>query len=254
MGTETSKGTKVFALAGKVKNTGLIEVPMGTTLRELIFGPGGGMLKKRIGLKGVQIGGPSGGCLPEELLDTPIDYESITGTGAIMGSGGVIVMDKSTCMVDIARYFLSFTVSESCGQCPPCRIGLKRMLEILDKITTGHGSEEHIRFLEEMGATIKSTSLCGLGSTAPNPALTTLKYFRDEYDAHVSAGECPAHVCTDLIKFEVIDDMCTKCGRCFSACNFKAVEWEKGSYARIDPEKCTKCKACINACDFMAIR
>ncbi len=253
-GTEGNSGTKVFALAGKVKNTGLVEVPMGSTIRELIFGPGGGMVKKRIGFKGVQIGGPSGGCLPESLLDTPIDYESITKTGAIMGSGGMVVMDKQTCMVDIAKFFINFTVAESCGKCVPCRIGLKRMLEVLEEITEGKGEEKHIAFLQEMGTTIKETALCGLGNTAPNPVLTTLKYFPDEYREHIKDKNCSSNVCTALLEFEVDEDKCTKCGRCFKACPVDAVEWKKKEYAKIDKDKCIKCKSCINACDFMAIK
>ena len=253
-GTEGNSGTKVFALAGKVKNTGLVEVPMGSTIRELIFGPGGGMVKKRIGFKGVQIGGPSGGCLPESLLDTPIDYESITKTGAIMGSGGMVVMDKQTCMVDIAKFFINFTVAESCGKCVPCRIGLKRMLEVLEEITEGKGEEKNIAFLQEMGTTIKETALCGLGNTAPNPVLTTLKYFPDEYREHIKDKNCSSHVCTALLEFEVDEDKCTKCGRCFKACPVGAVEWKKKEYAKIDKDKCIKCKSCINACDFMAIK
>jgi len=254
IGSERSKGTKVFALAGKVKNTGLVEVPMGTTIRELIYGPGGGMASKRIGLKGVQIGGPSGGCLPENLLDTPIDYESITQTGSIMGSGGMIVMDKRTCMVDIAKFFINFTVSESCGKCVPCRVGLKRMLEVLEEITEGQGKQEHINFLQKMGTAIKDTALCGLGNTAPNPVLTTLRYFSDEYRTHVKDKICPSHVCSELIKFEVIEEKCTKCGQCYKACPAAAIDWKKKDYAKINKDKCIKCKACINACEFMAIQ
>ncbi|MCD6097626.1 NADH-quinone oxidoreductase subunit NuoF [bacterium] len=254
IGTEKSKGTKVFALAGKVKNTGLVEVPMGTTIRELIYGPGGGMKKKRVKLKGVQIGGPSGGCLPESLLDIPIDYESINQTGAIMGSGGMIVMDEKTCMVDIAKFFLNFTVAESCGKCLPCRIGLKRMLEVLEEITEGRGKEEHISFLQEMGNTVKATALCGLGNTAPNPVLTTLKYFPDEYEAHIRDKICPSHVCTELVKFEVVEEKCVKCGLCYKACPTGAIEWKKKEYPRINKEKCIKCKACIGACDYGAIQ
>jgi len=248
IGTEKSKGTKVFALAGKVKNTGLVEVPMGTTIRELIFGPGGGMSKRGAKLKAVQIGGPSGGCLPNSLIDTPIDYESITKTGAIMGSGGMIVMDESTCMVDIAKFFLNFTVEESCGKCVPCRIGLKRMLEIIEKIAKGEGKKEHMNFLYEASNTIKNTALCGLGQTAPNPILTTLKYFHDEYEAHIIEKRCPARVCVDLIKFEVDKEKCIKCGQCYRACPVDAINWEKDEYAVIDKDKCIKCKACIEVC------
>jgi len=212
------------------------------------------MKKKRIKLKGVQIGGPSGGCLPESLLDIPIDYESITQTGAIMGSGGMIVMDEKTCMVDIAKFFLNFTVAESCGKCVPCRIGLKRMLEVLEEITEGRGKEEHISFLQEMGNTVKATALCGLGNTAPNPVLTTLKYFPDEYEAHIRDKICPSHVCTELVKFEVVEEKCVKCGLCYKACPTGAIEWKKKEYPRINKEKCIKCKACIGACDYGAIQ
>ncbi|OGS07675.1 MAG: NADH dehydrogenase [Elusimicrobia bacterium RIFOXYA12_FULL_51_18] len=254
IGPEGSKGTKVFALAGKVKNTGLVEVPMGTTLRALIFGPGGGMLHKNIGFKGVQIGGPSGGCLPESLLDTPIDYESITRTGAIMGSGGMVVMDKLTCMVDMARFFLDFTVSESCGKCVPCRVGLKRMLEALEEICGGEGRPSHLEFLREMAPAIKDTALCGLGNTAPNSVLTTLRYFPEEYKEHIEEKVCRASVCLPLVKFEVMENKCIKCGRCLSVCPAGAVVWQKKEYAGIDKGKCIKCKACINICPVMAIK
>jgi NADH-quinone oxidoreductase subunit F len=254
IGTKDSTGTKVFALAGKVKNTGLVEVPMGTTIRELIDGPGGGMISKRIPFKGVQLGGPSGGCLPESLLDTPIDYQSINATGAIMGSGGMIVMDARTCMVDIAKFFINFTVAESCGKCVPCRIGLKRMLEVLEKISQGKGTQQHIDFLKEMGESIKSTALCGLGQTAPNPVLTTLRYFEDEYVEHIKNHNCPSHVCNDLIKFKVVEDDCIKCGQCKKACPVDAIEWQKKEFAKIDNDKCIECKSCINACPVMAIK
>jgi NADH-quinone oxidoreductase subunit F len=254
IGTEKSKGTKVFALAGKVKNTGLVEVPMGMTIRDLVFGPGGGMLRKKAKFKGIQLGGPSGGCLPESLLDTPIDYESINQTGAIMGSGGMVVMDTRTCMVDVARFFLDFTVNESCGKCVPCRVGLKRTLEVLDEITAGRGTEKHITFLREMGNTIKNTALCGLGNTAPNPVLTTLRYFPEEYAAHIHEHVCPSKVCTALIKFEFIEENCTKCGKCFKACPVDAISWEKKQYPVLDKEKCIKCKTCIDACNFEAIQ
>ena len=254
VGTENSKGTKVFALAGKVKNTGLVEVPMGMTIRDLVFGPGGGMLRKKAKFKGIQLGGPSGGCLPESLLDTPIDYESINQTGAIMGSGGMVVMDTRTCMVDVAKFFLNFTVTESCGKCVPCRVGLKRTLEVLDEITEGRGTEEHLTFLKEMGNTIKNTALCGLGNTAPNPVLTTLRYFPEEYQAHIHDRICPSHVCTALVKFEFVEENCTKCGQCYKACPVEAISWEKKQYPILDKEKCIKCKTCIDACNFEAIQ
>lgn len=253
MGTPTSKGTKVFALAGKVKNTGLVEIPMGTTIREIIYGPGGGPQRKKVPLKAVQMGGPSGGCLPVSLFDTPIDYEAMSKTGAIMGSGGMIVMDQKTCMVDIARFFLQFTVLESCGKCLPCRVGLKRMLEILTEITEGKGTDKHIEFLVEMGETVRKTSLCGLGNTAPNPVLTTIKYFPEEYSAHINFKSCPSGVCTNLLKFEVNEEKCIKCGKCYKVCPTGAVQWEKGHYAKIIKDLCIKCKTCINVCDDMAI-
>jgi NADH-quinone oxidoreductase subunit F len=212
------------------------------------------MLSKRIGFKAVQLGGPSGGCIPEELLDTPIDYESITSTGAIMGSGGMVVMDQRTCMVDVARYFLEFTVAESCGKCVPCRVGLKRMLEVLETITAGKGRKEHITFLEKMAPAIQKTALCGLGNTAPNPVLTTLRYFMDEYEAHITDRECPAHVCSALLKFEVVDERCIKCGRCKPVCPVEAIAWAPKEVARIDQNTCVQCRACIDICPVMAIK
>ncbi|MEW5936327.1 MAG: NADH-quinone oxidoreductase subunit NuoF [Candidatus Thermoplasmatota archaeon] len=253
MGTEHSKGTKVFALAGRVKRTGLVEVPMGTSLRQVIFGPGGGMARKGRGLKAVQIGGPSGGCLPASALDTPIDYETITATGAIMGSGGMVVMDEGTCMVDIARYFLSFTVKESCGKCVPCRMGLKQMLDILNRIAKGEGSRADLERLERIAKVVKETALCGLGQTAPNPVLTTLRYFRDEYEAHIT-GRCHAAVCTALTRFEVDPDRCKMCGRCSTACPVDAVSWAPRTLPTIDKKKCIRCRACIEACEYTAIR
>ncbi len=253
MGTEGSKGTKVFALTGKVKNTGLVEVPMGTTVKELIFGPGGGMVKKKIAFKAVQLGGPSGGCLPADLLETPIDFDSLSSAGSMMGSGGMVIMDQSTCMVDVARFFLNFSVSESCGKCIPCRMGLKVMLNVLDRIIEGEGEEEDIDFLEEMGYDIRSTAHCGLGSSAPNPVLSTIRYFRGEYEAHIRDKVCPSHVCTAMLKFEVDQARCTQCGRCSRACPVEAITWEKKTYPVIDKTKCIKCKNCITTCDFMAI-
>ncbi len=253
IGKDKSKGTKVFALAGKIKNTGLVEIPMGTTIREIIFELGGGQINRKIPIKAVQMGGPSGGCLPASLFDTPVDYEAMTQKGAIIGSGGMIVMDDKTCMVDLAKFFLEFTSSESCGKCLPCRVGLKKMAEVLNKITEGRGELKHIDFLKEMGTTIKNSSLCGLGSTAPNPVLSTLEYFADEYYSHIKKKKCPAGVCATLLKFKVITAKCSKCGKCYKACLYGAIEWKKEKHARINKEKCTKCKACLNACDFMAI-
>lgn len=253
IGTEKSKGTKVFALAGKIKKGGLVEVPMGISLREVIFNIGGGIKGDRK-IKAVQLGGPSGGCIPEALLDTPVDYESIVKTGAIMGSGGMIVMDETTCMVDMARYFLAFTQKESCGKCTHCRIGTKRMLEILERITNGNGKEGDIEKLEELALNVKEGSLCGLGQTAPNPVLTTLKYFRDEYEAHIYDKKCPAKQCKGLITFIVEAEKCKSCGLCARKCPANAIEGEKGKPYKIIPEKCVKCGTCIQVCRFNAIR
>ncbi|RKX84830.1 MAG: NADH-quinone oxidoreductase subunit F, partial [Spirochaetes bacterium] len=252
IGTAKSKGTKVFALAGKIKRGGMVEVPMGTTLREVIFDIGGG-IKGNKKFKAVQIGGPSGGCLPESLLDTPVDYDSLTSTGAIMGSGGMVVMDESTCMVDVARFFLSFTQSESCGKCTFCRIGTKRMLEILEKITLGQGRMEDLDKLEELAAKIKTTSLCALGQTAPNPVLTTLKYFREEYEAHILKKSCPAKKCKALIEFRVIPENCTGCTLCSKVCPTGAAHGERRDIHSIDPKLCIKCGLCMEACRFDAI-
>ncbi|MBN1948514.1 MAG: NADH-quinone oxidoreductase subunit NuoF [Candidatus Cloacimonetes bacterium] len=252
-GTEKSKGTKVFALAGKIKNSGLIEVPMGMPLRDVIYKVGGGMKTDRP-FKGVQLGGPSGGCVPAELLDTIVDYDSITKTGAIMGSGGMVVMDTATCMVDVARFFLNFTQNESCGKCTFCRIGTKRMLEILTRITEGKGRMEDLDTLEKLSVNISKGSLCGLGQTAPNPVLTTIRYFRDEYISHIRDKKCPAGVCTALLRFEVIPDKCVGCTACARKCPVKCISGEPKKVHLIDQDKCTKCGACYEACKFDAIQ
>jgi NADH-quinone oxidoreductase subunit F len=252
IGTEGTKGTKIFALTGKVKHTGLVEVPAGTTMREVIFDVCGGILNNRK-FKAVQAGGPSGGCLPAEALDAQVDYDSLIKAGAMMGSGGLVVMDETTCMVDIARFFLNFTRVESCGKCIPCRIGLKIMLEILERITRGEGQEGDIEMLEDMAYDIKKSSLCGLGQTAPNPVLSTIRYFRHEYEAHIKEKRCPSNSCKELLKFEVVENACKKCGLCFKICPVDAVTWEKGGVAIIDKNKCTKCTSCYDACRFMAI-
>ncbi len=251
-GTEKSKGTKVFALAGKIRNSGLIEVPMGLTIRDVIYKVGGGM-KDELPFKAVQLGGPSGGCIPAELIDTHIDYESITKTGAIMGSGGMVVMDTSTCMVDIARFFLNFTQNESCGKCTFCRVGTKRMLEILTRITEGKGEMEDIDKLLELSQKIINTSLCGLGKSAPNPVLTTIKYFRHEYEAHIKEKRCPAGVCTSLLKYEVITDKCVGCTACARKCPTDAIRGKVKEPHVIEQDKCIKCGACYDACRFQAI-
>ena len=251
-GTEKSKGTKVFALAGKIKNSGLIEVPMGMPLRDVIYKVGGGM-KTEKPFKGVQLGGPSGGCVPAELLDTLVDYDSINKTGAIMGSGGMVVMDEATCMVDVAKFFLKFTQNESCGKCTFCRIGTKRMLEILERITEGKGKMEDLETLEELSEKIKKTSLCGLGQTAPNPVLTTIKYFRDEYIAHIKDKTCPAGVCTALLKFEIDEEKCVGCTACARVCPTDAISGKVKEPHVIDQDKCIKCGACYKACNFDAV-
>jgi NADH-quinone oxidoreductase subunit F len=252
-GTDKSKGTKVFALAGKIKNSGLIEVPMGMTLREVIYKVGGGMLTEKP-FKGVQLGGPSGGCIPEELLDTIVDYDSINKTGAIMGSGGMVVMDTSTCMVDIAKFFLNFTQNESCGKCTFCRIGTKRMLEILTRITEGKGKMEDLETLQELSENIIKGSLCGLGQTAPNPVLTTLRYFKDEYITHIVDKRCPAGVCTALLKYEIIEDKCTGCTICARKCPVNCISGELKKVHVIDQEACIKCGVCYEICKFDAIK
>ena len=252
IGTETSKGTKVFALGGNVNNIGLVEVPMGTTLREIVFDIGGGIPNGRK-FKAAQTGGPSGGCLPEEHLDTPIDYESLGAIGSMMGSGGLIVMDDSKCMVNLAKFYLEFTVDESCGKCTPCRIGTKRMLEILQKICDGNGEEEDLEKLEKLALNIKKSSLCGLGQTAPNPVLSTLKYFREEYLAHIRDKKCPAGECKALANYQISPELCKGCGLCKRNCPVGAISGEVKGVHVIDPNKCIKCGACVAKCPFKAI-
>ncbi len=252
IGTEKSKGTKVFALGGKIKNTGLVEIPMGTTLREIVEEIGGGIPNGKK-FKAAQTGGPSGGCIPASLIDTPIDYDSLIAIGSMMGSGGLIVMDENTCMVDIAKFFLEFTVDESCGKCTPCRVGTKRMLEILDRITKGQGTLEDIDKLEKLAEGIKSTALCGLGQTAPNPVLSTLRYFRDEYVAHVTEKKCPAGVCKALLSYKIDPDKCKGCSLCAKNCPVGAITGEIKSPYTIDSAKCIKCGVCISKCHFAAI-
>ncbi|MBP2072675.1 NADH-quinone oxidoreductase subunit NuoF [Thermoanaerobacterium butyriciformans] len=252
IGTEKSKGTKVFALGGKINNTGLVEIPMGTTLREIIFEIGGGIPNGKK-FKAAQTGGPSGGCIPAEHLDTPIDYDSLLNIGSMMGSGGLIVMDEDNCMVDIAKFFLEFTVDESCGKCSPCRIGTRRMLELLNKITSGKGEEGDIEKLETLANSIKASSLCGLGQTAPNPVLSTIRYFRDEYEAHIKEKRCPAGVCQALLKFRIDPDKCKGCGICAKNCPTNAISGKVKQPHVIDQDKCIKCGTCMDKCPFDAI-
>ncbi|HBF37297.1 MAG TPA: NADH-quinone oxidoreductase subunit NuoF [Firmicutes bacterium] len=252
IGTEKSKGTKVFAMAGKINNTGLVEVPMGTTLREIIFDLGGGIPHGKK-FKSAQTGGPSGGCLTNEHLDLSMDYDSLVSVGAMMGSGGLIVMDEDTCMVDVARYFLDFTQDESCGKCTPCRIGTKRMLEILTRITEGKGVPSDLDDLETLAKHIKNTALCGLGQTAPNPVLSTMKYFRDEYEAHIFDKRCPAGVCKALLSYKVKPDLCRGCSICAKNCPASAITGEPKKAHVINSQKCVKCGACMQKCPFKAI-
>ena len=252
MGTETSKGTKVFALGGKINNTGLVEVPMGTTLREIVEDIGGGIPNGKK-FKAAQSGGPSGGCLPASLLDIEIDYDNLVAKGAMMGSGGLIVMDEDDCMVDIAKFFLKFTVDESCGKCTPCRVGTRRLLEILEKITSGNGTMEDLDRMEYLCKYIKENSLCGLGQTAPNPVLSTYQFFKDEYIAHVVDKKCPAGACKDLVNFEIIPDLCKGCTKCARNCPVGAIEGSVKQVHTIDTAKCIKCGACIDNCPFKAI-
>ena len=253
MGTENSKGTKVFALSGKIAHGGLVEIPMGTTLREVIFGIGGGIRGGKE-FKAVQLGGPSGGCVPAAKLDTVIDYGELAATGAIMGSGGMVVMDESTCMVGMARFFLDFTAKESCGKCVPCRIGNKRLLEILDRIVDGRGEEGDIEKLEELCYAIKDGSLCGLGQTSPNPVLTTIRYFRDEFEAHIRDKRCPAGECRALISYSIDKDVCVGCTACARQCPAGAISGERKSPHEIDPALCIKCGNCKTACRFGAVQ
>ena len=252
LGTEKSKGTKVFALGGKIVNTGLVEIPMGTTLREIIYDIGGGIPNGKK-FKAVQTGGPSGGCIPAQFLDLPIDYDNLIKIGAMMGSGGMIVMDDSTCMVDVARFFLDFTVDESCGKCTPCRIGTRRLLEMLDKITSGNGTLEDLDKMEELCNYIKANAMCALGQTAPNPVLSTLKYFRDEYEAHVVEKRCPAGVCKKLMHYEIQADKCRGCTLCARKCPANAITGKVKEPHVIDQSKCIKCGACMEGCKFSAI-
>ncbi len=252
IGTANSKGTKIFSLVGKVKNTGLIEVPMGITLKEIIYEIGGGPPDGK-DFKAVQTGGPSGGCIPKKLLNLPVDFDSLTKAGSMMGSGGMIVMDESTCMVDVARYFLKFLMEESCGKCLPCREGLKRMHEIVTGIVEGRENGESIELLEELSEVVRDASLCALGKTAPNPVLSTLKYFRAEYEVHVKEKKCPAGVCTALISYDINEEVCTGCGACVKVCPHEAITGEKKKPHRIDQDLCTKCGSCVNVCKFDAI-
>ena len=252
MGTERSKGTKVFCLVGKINNTGLVEIPMGTTLREIVEDIGGGIPNGKK-FKAAQTGGPSGGCIPASLIDTPIDYDNLIAIGSMMGSGGLIVMDEDTCMVDIAKFFLEFTVDESCGKCTPCRVGTRRLLEMLEQITVGNGSPELLKEMEELCYYIKANSLCALGQSAPNPVLSTLHYFRDEYEAHCVEKRCPAGVCKRLVKFSILEDRCKGCTACARACPVGAISGEVRKPHSIDPAKCIKCGACLETCRFNAI-
>jgi NADH:ubiquinone oxidoreductase subunit F (NADH-binding) len=252
MGTEHSKGTKVFSLVGKVKNTGLVEVPMGISLKEIAFTIGGGVPKKKK-FKAVQTGGPSGGCIPEKFLNLPVDFQELAKVGSIMGSGGMIIMDQDTCMVDVARYFVDFLKEESCGQCNPCREGITHMLDILTDICAGNGKEGDIEQLERLGSMVQNFSLCGLGTSAPNPVLTTILYFRDEYEAHIRDKKCVAGVCKNLFHYEIDPDVCTGCTLCAKKCPQEAIAGEKKEPHELDQERCIKCGICYDVCKFNSI-
>jgi NADH:ubiquinone oxidoreductase subunit F (NADH-binding) len=252
IGSEKSKGTKVIALTGKIRNTGLIEIPMGTPLKDIIFNIGGGIEGDKL-FKAVQTGGPSGGCIPQQHIDLPVDYEGLKSVGSMMGSGGMVVLDETDCMVNISKFFLEFTQSESCGKCVPCRIGTKRLLEILTRITEGNGKKGDIELLQELAEDIRDSSLCGLGMSAPNPVLSTLKYFRHEYEAHINQKKCPAKVCNKLLTFFIREDMCVGCGMCAKACSVAAITGEKKKPHHIDSSVCIKCGSCFDACKFSAV-
>jgi NADH-quinone oxidoreductase subunit F len=251
-GNEKSKGTKIFALTGRIKNTGLVEIPFGATLKEVIYDIGGGSGTGRR-IKAVQTGGPSGGCLPEKMFDLPVDFEALHHAGSMVGSGGMVVMDESTCMVDIAKYFLDFLIDESCGKCVPCRVGLSRMREIINDVTEGKGTAEKLALLEDTAETVSLASLCALGKTAPNPVLSTLKYFRKEYEAHIKEKKCPAGVCRSLIHYSIDADICTGCGACAIACPHKAISGERKAPHRIDDSMCARCGVCVERCAAKAI-
>ena len=252
LGSDTSGGTKVFSLTGKVKNNGLVEIPMGATLRDVVYKVGGGISEDRA-FKGVQLGGPTGGCIPESFLDSRVDYESLAVAGTIMGSGGMVVLDETNCIVDTAKFFLNITQAESCGKCTPCRIGIRRMYEILERITTGYGQAGDIELLEDLGSHIRTTSLCGFGMTAPNPVLSTVRYFRDEYNIHIRDKKCPALVCKNLLTFSCIDEVCTGCGMCKRVCPADAIRGTRKKPHFIDQELCIKCGSCFDSCKFGAI-
>ena len=252
IGTERSKGTKIFAMGGKINNTGLVEIPMGTTVREVIYDIGGGCPNGKA-FKAVQTGGPSGGCIPAELIDTPIEYDTLVKIGSMMGSGGMIVMDEDNCMVDIAKFFLQFTCDESCGKCTPCREGTKRMLELLEKITEGKGEEGDIEKLQTLAMNIKDSALCALGQTAPNPILSTIRYFRDEYEAHIKDKRCPAGVCAALLNYIILEDKCKACGICAKNCPTNSISGKPKTPYVINQDTCIKCGVCMDKCPFGAI-